>query len=118
MNIGVRREQEKHALRNPVVLERLIANGSDLTKPHHIVNVFYAFEENKVPQLLTKLREDGLKIETPGPIRQFEDQTYWLVEASLDLVPNGKRLTEMTDHCVILASQAGVDYDGWYTQVV
>lgn len=103
---------------NPVTLERLVANGSDLSRPHHIVNVFHVFQKSGVDALIAALEDLGFTIEDRGSPQHHANTEYWKIEASTDIVPRIDAINSMTDRCVEAAHIHQTDFDGWFTEVV
>jgi Regulator of ribonuclease activity B len=103
--------------RNPVTLERLVANGSDVTRPHTITSVLFVFDENDGETLRDALREAGYDVDNDLLPLTANGQRYWKLEARCVLVPTVELLGEMTDRCVELAEINGGEYDGWFTEV-
>ena len=111
-------ERDRQRTMNPSTLEQLAAKGSDLSLTHHLVNVFIVAKETELGSLVSTLERSGFQIEDRGSLQSDNDTQYWLVEASIDSVPAIGFLNDMTDGCVGMAETCGVEYDGWYTQVV
>jgi len=113
-------EHERNTQRrlNPVTLERLAANGSDLTRAHRIRNVFHVFSEGHIASLRHDLGRSNFNLEDKGKSPSRHDEQYWEVEVEALLVPNLVSINAMTDRCVEIASRYDAEYDGWYTEVV
>jgi len=111
-------ERDRQRLMNPVTLERLAANASDLSRTHGLINVFHVFAEASVVALSRDLEGAGFSIEDGGEPLLHGGSRYWKVEARVDMVPVLAALNLMTDSCVDIAVRNSVDYDGWYTEVV
>jgi regulator of RNase E activity RraB len=103
---------------NPVTLERLRANGSNLGAPHRIMNVFYVPEEFASLELRRKLLALGHDIlHESGPEVESEAR-QWTIESLVIMMPVVESLDALTDACVDLAEIYNGMYDGWYTEVI
>ena len=111
-------ERERQRAMNPVTLERLRVNGSDLARVHQLINVFHAFAEPSLDTLDRALESSGFALEERGERLEYEGAPYWKVEARVDLVPTLEAIHAMTDRCVEIAMRHDAEYDGWYTEVI
>ena len=111
-------ERERQRAMNPVTLERLRVNGSDLARLHPVVNVFHAFGEPSLDRLDRALESSGFVLQERGERLEYEGTPYWKVEARIDLVPTLEAIHAMTDRCVDIATRHDAEYDGWYTEVI
>lgn len=111
-------ERNRQRTMNPVTLERLAANASDLSRTHGLANVFHAFIEANVEHLCRDLEAAGFVLDDRGKPLSHAGTRYWKVEARVDMVPVLASVDSMTDRCVDIAVRNSVDYDGWYAEVV
>jgi hypothetical protein len=118
MSGATRDPHESQRAMNPVTLERLIANGSDLSFPHRLLNVFHVYDRSHLEPLCRDLKAAGFQIHDSGTPHVYQGVHYWKVEGALEVVPALAAVNSMTDRCVDIATSFGADYDGWYTEVV
>lgn len=111
-------ERDRQRVMNPLTLERLAANASDLSRTHRLVNVFRVFIEADVGVLCSDLEAAGFALEARGRPLSHGGTRYWTVEARLNMVPALTSVNSMTDCCVGIAVRNKADYDGWYAEVV
>lgn len=103
---------------NPLTLERLSANGSDLSRPHCLFNVFHIYQRPQVESLRRDLEAVGFLIHDSGTLLEYQGTHYWKAEGCIEIVPTLAAVNSMTDQCVEVAGRHDADYDGWYTEVV
>lgn len=118
MNQPTTSDRDTQRARNPVTLQRLAANGSDLSHPHVIQNVFHVYDQRNLAGLCEALEAARFDLRDRGTPLVFQGTSYWNVEACRETVPELESLNRMTDDCVALATEHEADYDGWYTEVV
>ena len=108
-------EKAQQRAMNAETRRRLLAQGSDPSHPHELVNVFYVFTEADTSRLIQALQGHGFGEPRLEKVPEREGD-YWEVEASALRQPTVSELDAMTDQCVELAAQFDAEYDGWYTQ--
>lgn len=109
--------RESQRAMNPLTLERLKANGSDLSRPHCLFNVFHIYQHPQVDALCRDLEAAGFLIHDSGTPLEYQGTHYWKVEGCIETVPTLAAVNRMTDQCVEIAGRHDADYDGWYTEV-
>jgi hypothetical protein len=100
------------------VLKALAGHGSDLSKPHHIVQWFY-FPSRRVAQAVSaRLEREGLGVQEvkPAPAswwKRLFGQASWTCVVETHMVPNEEAIFRNTDRFNALAREFGGEYDGW-----
>jgi len=82
---------------NPQTLERLRENGSDLSRPHRLYNVFHIYRPPEANSLCRDLEAAGFLIHESGTVLVCEGTLYWKVEGCIEAVPTLAVVNSMTD---------------------
>lgn len=109
---------ERQRSMNVETLAALKEQGSNLLRGHNLQNVFHVHSANDVAAVAQRLRGEGFCVTEEGTKYRDRRTTYYLVEVSIERVPDIQALHAMTDCCTRIAQQFDADYDGWYTEVV
>jgi hypothetical protein len=92
------------------VISSLRRNGSDLSKPHDIDFFFYVPNESAAKGLASELMSAGYTVRHVQPSPQTPS---WEVYVQRSMVPDLKRMQELTVKFSRLAGRFGGVYDGW-----
>ena len=103
---------------NPLTIQKLSENGSNLQEPHILWSAVHVFSESDVDPLMVALEAAGYEVQKPAEAKVYQETRYWLVTPSLALVPTVEVVGRMTDELVTIVSEFEAEYDGWYTEVV
>lgn len=102
-----------YADRDALVIQALIANGSDTSKVHEI-DFFLDFEN------LTQANVVAESMESQGfsvKVFENEDQTA-TIEAKKSLIPTLDNIHRISSYLDKLTTKHGGSYDGWGTEIV
>ncbi len=116
MRDSVPNSKETYRNLNQHVLSTLQRDGADLEKTHAIRHQFHLQDDNSVGILRCLLLASGYRVtKVAERVNGAAVSVRYAVEAEVKAVPEKRRLDEMTDYCVDLATIAGAQYDGWTT---
>lgn len=102
-----------YADRDALVIEALVANGSDTSKVHEI-DFFLDFDNLKQATVVAQSMESqGFRVK----VYENEDQTV-TIEAKRFLIPTLDNIHRVSSTLESLTSKYGGSYDGWGTEIV
>ena len=95
-------------------IQKLIDNGSDVTKPHQI-NFYFDFNESKgAKKTCARLKTEGFV----PLVTTIEGQELHTCRAAKSMVPELRTMRDLTTRFTILAKKLGGKYDGWDAETV
>lgn len=99
--------------RDSKVIKALVANGSDVSKPHEI-DFFFDFESfESAAKVAQSLDRDDFAVK----LFKNDDGTH-TIEAKKTLIPEASTMQQLTKQFNALTDEYGGNYDGWGTEVV
>ncbi|MFI5172190.1 MAG: DUF695 domain-containing protein, partial [Chitinophagales bacterium] len=109
-------EEILRIMNNQKVLDQLVAQGDDLSKPRQVDHWIYFKDKKDRENFAKKVKTMNYKVESMN-IVSSTDYIYQLQISREDLV-NIDSITKITDELRKLALEYNGDYDGWETFVI
>jgi hypothetical protein len=101
------------------VLNALSGNGSDLSKPHHIVYYFYFKSKTSAQAAGQALEQEGCAIQriAPSPLSTWWQRIFgggeWSCIVEKTMIPKEEVVFKITDQFNTIAATHDGEYDGW-----
>ena len=96
------------------VLKQLVAQGSDLSKPHSVQFFLYLPDQARATQACNALKAEGYECK----VQEQPRGSQWQCLATRSLVPSHAEIVAISARMEELAKMHGGSYNGWVTAVV